>query len=399
MYINVTGLNFFFSSLVSHRVFENSFADFLDWKCSKFLNWVLNFDFNSSIQKALNLFKMEKICTFCKQTVLDTVESKDFCRNSDMIYAWRSNALENNERDRYNDDHLSYLACLFKKAAREIKAIVAIDNKLSQKKSLKNPLAKYDPSNDWASSCPIIQMFVNDILIESKSDLNKVIFRNLIFIGNQKRNYPYKPQSCYFISCVIKYLHDKQKILDLLSTIGIAVGDDAVNRLEKRQIDEFNSIFWDIPKSSTVMAVMDNNQADFGSKNYNPLHDEHHVDCLNVLQVIKPAGNPDLDKTTKEMSELSTSFIESTCLEKKAGVIFVKSFLSYLIRLEENLPTEKLITPKIYDIIPINGSEDSTGFVPVSIIKLTKQVGNILRCKLLNEPKYVPFQMTDSEDK
>ena len=44
------------------------------------------------------------------------------------------------------------------------------------------------------------------------------------------------------------------------------------------------------------MAVMDNNQSDFSTKRFKPLKDSHHVDCLNVLQVIKPAGNIDLDE-------------------------------------------------------------------------------------------------------
>ena len=61
---------------------------------------------------------------------------------------------------------------------------------------------------------------------------------------------------------------------------------------------------------------MDNNQADFGTKTYNPLKDEHHVDGLNVLQVIKPTGNFDFDKQGKPISELNSTFIDETQPEK-----------------------------------------------------------------------------------
>ena len=323
LYVNVTGLKHFFSSLVSHRVFENSLDDLIDWKGSKFLNWVLNFDFNSSILKALKLPNCTDICKFCKKAGFDSNDMDDFFgENSEVITKWKSNLDGKEDKNRYDDEFLAYLACLFKRAAKEIKAIVFLDNKYSQSRSINTPLANYDPREDWASSCPIIKLFIDEILTEAQSDLYKVVFRNLIFLGNQKKNYPFKPQSCYFISCVIKYLHDKQKILDLLSTIGIAVGDDAANRLERRQIDEFNSVFWDLPAPSTVMAVMDNNQADFGSKTYDPLHDEHHVDAINVLQVIKPTGIPNLSKSSKQISDLSASFIDSTSPEKRAGDFF-----------------------------------------------------------------------------
>ena len=96
--------------------------------------------------------------------------------------------------------------------------------------------------------------------------LLKVTFRNNIFLGNQKRKYPFKPQSCYFISSIIQYLHDKKKILDFLSSIGVGVGNKPINNLEKNQIESFNSVFWETPVDVTVMAVMDNNQSDFSSK-------------------------------------------------------------------------------------------------------------------------------------
>ena len=152
------------------------------------------------------------------------------------------------------------------------------------------------------------------------------MFRNNILVGNQKQFNPLKPQSCYFISSVIKYLHDKQKILDFLSRIGIGVTDDAINNLEKRQIAQFNSVFWNLPDDATVMAVMDNNQTDFSTKTFKPLNDTHHVDCLNVLQVIKPSGNLNLNKNSKPLEHLESTFIDSTGFEKETGDFFNECF-------------------------------------------------------------------------
>ena len=82
----------------------------------------------------------------------------------------------------------------------------------------------------------VVKHFIDETLSENySSTLSKVVFRNNILVGNQKQFNPLKPQSCYFISSVIKYLHDKQKILDSLSRIGIGVTDDAINNLEKRR--------------------------------------------------------------------------------------------------------------------------------------------------------------------
>ena len=62
------------------------------------------------------------------------------------------------------------------------------------------------------------------------------------------------------------------------------------------------------------------------------------------------------------------------------------------------MPKDKLIAPKINDVIPINVTEVSSALVPDSVVKLTKADGNILRNKLLEGPIYVPFQVSDPED-
>ena len=107
------------------------------------------------------------------------------------------------------DDEIDFLMHLAQIAGQKIGQIIVHDNKICKNKSQKVPLANYDPEEDWESSSPVIKMFIKELMPENESFLFKVTFRNNIFLGNQKRNYPYKPQSCYFISSIIKYLHDK----------------------------------------------------------------------------------------------------------------------------------------------------------------------------------------------
>ena len=326
-YVTVTGLKHFFSSFVSLMAIENQLAYF-DRNHSKFINWFLQFDLDSTVFKAVNLADPVRHCTFCKQIVIDQDDQTNFSEtNSELIANWRHECIKAGEPLEDTDDQINFLVQLAKVAGHELKRIIIHDNKVFQSKSQKTKLVNYDPCKDWQSSSPIVRIFIEEILAEYPSDLFKVTFRNTIFLGNHKRKYPLKPQSCYFTSCIIKYLQDKQKILDFLSSIGIGVGDDAINSLEKNQINEFNSKFWAIPSTATVMAVMDNNQADFGTKTYNPLKDEHHVDGLNVLQVIKPTGNSDLDKQGKPISELNSTFIDETQPEKKKVIILYSALI------------------------------------------------------------------------
>ena len=70
----------------------------------------------------------------------------------------------------------------------------------------KTSLANYDPEDDWESTCHIVKHFISQILSENNSTLSKVVFRNNILLLNQKQFNPSKPQSCYFLSSVIKYV-------------------------------------------------------------------------------------------------------------------------------------------------------------------------------------------------
>ena len=200
------------------------------------------------------------------------------------------------------------------------------------------------------------------------------------------------------MSALIKYANDKQKILDILSSIGIGVGDDAIATLEKNQIADFNRKFWDVPSSCTIVAVMDNNQADFGTKNYNPLKDTHHVDCLNVLQVIKPSGNPQLSKTSKTVEHLKTDFVEPNEFEKSAGISFAECFNALLLSVYDIQPAEELKEPVVQDIIPTGEGGGSSSLVSDVIVRFIKEDGNVLKQRLLLCSRYKPFYLNDPSD-
>ena len=147
-------------------------------------------------------------------------------------------------------------------------------------------------------------------------------------------------------------------------------------------IESFNSVFWETHVDATVMAVMDNNQIDFSSKSFKPLKDNHHVDCLNVLQVIKPSGNPLLSKESKSIENLNETFIDSTLSEKEAGDYFLDSFHTKLLKHFENQPTSSLKEPTIQDILPCGG--DQSALVPEYIVKFFKEDENVLKNKLID---------------
>ena len=351
--------------MVSSRVAQYDNFDVLDPKQSKFINWVLKFDFDQFVLKAHGLLVDSSVsCNFCRFLPSDIEEFTNVSSREE------------------------YLLCLVKVAGRELCQVIERDNKETQKVSQSAPLASYNAIDDWQSSSSIVKAFLNKLLSKDNSELFKVMIRNAILLVNRPRKCCRKPQSCYFISAVVKYLNDKQKILDFLSSLSIGVGDSAIANLEKKQVNEFNKHFWTIPDSASVMTVMDNNQADFGTKNYNPLNDSHHVDGLNVLQVVKPTGNINLNRRCRSLDELDESFIECSSCEKVAGECFQKCFNALLLSVNDIQPSDSLKAPDIQDIIPVS---DLT-------VKFLRNDGNVLKKRLLEVPKYAPYNLTDPED-
>ena len=67
VYVNIHGLKYFFSSLVSNRVFESVNVDVLEPKHSKFISWLVKFDFDHTVLKAHNApYESVASCKFCR---------------------------------------------------------------------------------------------------------------------------------------------------------------------------------------------------------------------------------------------------------------------------------------------------------------------------------------------
>ena len=115
-----------------------------------------------------------------------------------------------------------------------------------------------------------------------------------------------------------------------------------------------------------------------------------------MLQVIKPPGNLNLNKTSKQIDNLEYSFIDSTEFEKEAGDFFVECFNTMLIRHIELQPLESLKEPAIQDIMPCGG--DPSLLATEFTIRLFKEDGNILKQRLLNGSKYCPHNLCDPSD-
>ena len=380
--VTLCELKHFFSSFIGYKRSKNQDVKDFGITCSKFISWFLKYDFDNAILKALNLIQVaDDTCTFC-QTIVNNSKSVGTSMSSVCV-----------DKIHSREEFLLRLAVV---AGREFRQLVIKDNIESQKNSHSSSLACYDPHEDWESTSSVIKTFINELLFENNSDIFKVTFRNCIFNGNHPKKYRRKPQSCYFTSAIIKYANNNKKILDFLAAIGIGVTDDALNNLEKNQITDFNTKFWTIPSSATVMSVMDNNQADFGTKYFNPLQDKHHVDCLNVLQVVKPSGNSELMKESRSIQHVDTNFIKTNCFEQSAGSYFLGCFNAHLLSIIDIQSVDSLKQPVIQDIIPVG--ESSSDLVDDITVKFVKEDGNVLKSRLLLGPKYAPFNQTDPYD-
>ena len=96
-----------------------------------------------------------------------------------------------------------------------------------------------------------------------------------------------------------------------------------------------------------------------------------------MLQVIKPPGNLNLNKISKQIDNLESTFIESNEFEKEAGEFFVECFNVMLIRHAELQPLESLKEQVIQDIMPCGG--DTFLLATEFTIRLFKEDGNILK--------------------
>ena len=129
VYIDINGLKYFFSALVSSRVAQYDNFDVLDPKQSKFINWVLKFDFDQFVLKAHGLLADSSVpCNFCRFFPADIEGFTNVSSREE------------------------YLVCLAKVAGQELCQVIERDNKETQKVSQSAPLASYNAIDDWQSS-------------------------------------------------------------------------------------------------------------------------------------------------------------------------------------------------------------------------------------------------------
>ena len=103
-----------------------------------------------------------------------------------------------------------------------------------------------------------------------------------------------------------------------------------------------------------------------------------------------------MSKESKSIENLNETFIDSTLSEKEAGDYFLDSFHTKLLKHFENQPTSSLKEPTIQDILPCGG--DQSALVPEYIVKFFKEDENVLKNKLIDGPRYGPYNLSDPTD-
>ena len=145
----------------------------MDREHSKFLNWLLKFDFDSFVLKTCDILSTNN-CNFCRK--ISNLDQSSFCKkNSDLVSKWRNESSKNGEPIDETDDQIDYLVRLLKSAAQELRRIVLRDSRIYLHKSQQTPLANYNPEVDWESSCPIVKIFISEVLPENDCSLQKVV--------------------------------------------------------------------------------------------------------------------------------------------------------------------------------------------------------------------------------
>ena len=87
LYLNLIGFKHFFSSFLSVRI-SKSFPseEVIDWSHSKFINWVLKFNIDSVVLKAINISDFSGACIFCKTIGSDiAVDKSSFSYNNPKV--------------------------------------------------------------------------------------------------------------------------------------------------------------------------------------------------------------------------------------------------------------------------------------------------------------------------
>ena len=396
MFVNFEGLKYILSSFISNRLADERCPS-LSYEQSKFVNWILKTDLDILVKKSLQTpdlgDEFNYFSKFQSKSVSSELISSSLLwfENVENQIGKSSTLTKKSPLDpKYHDpNYISYLSSLLLESVEKLKDLLAIEQIISIKGDEDALLTDYSPSEDLQSSSPLVRSFLGELFTEDSSDLSKVSLRSMCFLAGQSKFYNMKPTSCYYLACLVKTIQDNQKILDLLSQVGLTVTDDAIVRRVDKEVDSFNENFWTLPKDSTVIATLDNNQADCSTKVFSVHHDSHHVDCLNQLQTCKPPGNAALSKVPKSLDDMSPDFLKLSELEIKSSKLFSESYFSQLLHIHTLSPNSDLKKPTFSDTFAIK-VEDFSELVPTEVLESYRSSSNVLKDKLLQLDCYKP---------
>ena len=114
LFVTMVGFKHIFSSFIAIRLLE--MKQKMDREHSKFLNWLLKFDFDSFVLKTCDILSTNN-CNFCRK--ISNLDQSSFCKkNSDLVSKWRNESSKNGEPIDETDDQIDYLVRLLKSAAK-----------------------------------------------------------------------------------------------------------------------------------------------------------------------------------------------------------------------------------------------------------------------------------------
>ena len=283
---------------------------------------------------------------------------------------------------------MAKLLVLLRKAGQELRTLVNLDHKYTLKLRTGNlglQLVNYDPGLDFDEfTSPPVKVLIESLCDCNFSDIGKVALRDCILVAGHGVTYPLKPLSNYYMGIVVTYTEDTPKLLDVLARIGITTNYKTTSAKVLSSANEYNKQYHGIPLDANINAVGDNGQADMGSKNWSAFK-AHHVDSLNVLQVVFPNGNVSFSKvTSRTIADLNSSFVLPTPEEALAKNTFQNIFIHHNLELSKLTPA-KPKTPSISDVIPIT-VKAKEAMISEYCLKAYHKNGNVLKATLLKLP-------------
>ena len=347
-------------------------------------------------------------CKFCES--LNMIPSDDTEAAEHLALQYKelfenktlSTVVELDKSNYSNPEYILNVQILLEKAGQELKKLLNFDNLLPTQVGDDRPSAKvvdYNPILDLESNTSyLVKSFLASLSDIDFTDLGKVSLRNQLLLAGHGLNYPIKPVGAYFMGMLVKHVHDKKKLLQILGSLGVTVSYKSLSDFEVTASEEYNKNFHNIPPSVTINCAIDNNQKPVDTAKYSSLKDSHMAECMNIMQTVRPGGNELLPKVERTINEgLHLNFVEPSIGEETAGRQFKSIFLAQALEIMNTVPSDSLKTPKISNVLPIK-VEDAEELVSPQCLSLYEKNGNLLKKGMLKLPQYKPKYSADATD-